>query len=147
MRDDDAQDGDRLPGSPEHSANFALDYNTTVMSEHELNINYSAYYTGDIYTTVGRRGNSGVVDRDGNTQASGWGQELDSFWLHSISAMLTMENVDVSVYVDNLFNEDAVTAVRTDKSELRDIGNFALRSYGEYVTPPRTIGAKITYAF
>ncbi|MEH6593356.1 MAG: TonB-dependent receptor [Halioglobus sp.] len=149
VRGDDVLDGDRLPGSPEHSASFSLEHVSSIGADIQLLLNYTAYYTGNIYTTIGRRGNSDIVDRDGNTMPQGWGEEISSYWLHNASATMVWNDLRAQLYVDNLANDDAHTTSRVDQSELRDIGSndFALRSYGQYVTRPRTVGLKLTYAF
>jgi iron complex outermembrane recepter protein len=147
--DDDALDGDRLPGSPEHSAALGLEWVFSLGTDTELVLDYAGYYTGDILTTIGQRGNSAIADRDGNTMPNGWGDKLDSYWLHNAAATIVWNDLRAQLFVDNLANEDAQTSSRTDPSELRDIGsnNFALRSYGQYLTQPRTIGMRVTYQF
>ncbi len=149
VRGDDALDGDRLSGSPENTFALSVDYRWALAGGNELTLNYTTYYTGDTYSTVGLRGNSDIVDRNGTIMPEGWGEESDDFWLHNISAMLQTGNLHTMLYVDNLANEDAVTSYRTDLSELRDLGtnNFALRSYGRYLTTPRTYGVRLRYEF
>ncbi|GLS26625.1 TonB-dependent receptor [Marinibactrum halimedae] len=136
VRNDDALSGDTLPGSPDQSASLSVDYNTSIFDNYSLNINYLGTYTGDVYTSVGARGNDNS------------GEVVPGYTLHNLSAAIsTNDRWEARLFINNLTNKYAVTAVRADRSFIRDVNGFNLRSYGQYVTTPRTIGLAVNYSF
>ncbi len=129
---DDAFKDDRLPGSPEHSLSFGVTYDTEVFDGMPLLVNYGLNYTGDIYTRVGLRD---------------FGEELPAYTLHNVSATLSGDVWDITLYAKNLFDKYAVTSTRVGREDIRDVGNFAVRSYGRFINQPRTVGIEFTYNF
>ncbi|MDN3652267.1 TonB-dependent receptor [Thalassotalea ponticola] len=136
----DGEDGDRLPGAPEHQFSMGVDYQTDVFDDKLLNIYYGLTAQSDVITKVGLKAD---------------GEVLPGYALSNLSAKLSGDLWSVTFYVDNLFNKYAYTATRRDKSwagmaqfesenkNLPEIG----RVYGHYITKPRTVGLRFNYAF
>lgn len=129
---DDAFSGDRLPGSPETSLSFGVAYDTEVFGGMPLLVNYGVSYTGDIINRVGLHD---------------FGETLPSYTLHNLSATISGDRWDVTLYAKNLFDKYAVTSTRSDPERLRQVNGFDLRSYGKFINQPRTIGVEFSYEF
>ena len=155
-----ALDGARLPGSPEHQASFNLTYSTNLASGFDLDINYGLVYVGDIYNIVGGDEDPlTVTDEDTGevVPADRGGEAIDPYDLHHLSATLSNENWKLQAYVDNLFNEYYVNSTRVTRREAflqteqrgpgATVNGVTLRSYGEFVGAPRTIGLRLNYFF
>ena len=136
----DGEDGDRLPGSPEHQVSLGMTYTTEVMSGQLLGLSYGLSYQSDVYSTVGLKAN---------------GEALPGYSVSNINARLSDENWSVSFYVDNLFNKYAYTSVRRDRGdmgmatfpEMTPNGTEILRNYGHFVLMPRRVGVTFSYKF
>ncbi len=130
-----AGDGDRLPASPEKQMTTELKF---IGDDQKFSAAYNINYQGDVLTSVN--------EVDG-------GQKLPSFTRHALSASYHGSDWRVSLYINNLFNEYAVTSVRNNLDNIRDIFDdddnrqFSLRSYGEYITEPRAIGINFKMKF
>jgi len=129
---DDAFSGDRLPGSPEHSLSFGLNYETEVFNGMPLAVTYGLTYTGDVITRIGLRD---------------FGETLPSFTLHNLSMTLYGDKWDLTLYAKNLLDEYAVTSTRAGREDIREVNGFDMRSYGRYITHPRTVGVQFSYHF
>ena len=136
----DGEDGDRLPGAPEHQFSMGLDYETEVLGDKLLNITYGITAQSDVITKVG-------LKADGET--------LPGYALSNISAKLSGDQWSATFYVDNLFNKYAFTSTRRDKawagmaqfeSENKNLPEIE-RVYGHFITKPRTIGLRFNYLF
>jgi outer membrane receptor protein involved in Fe transport len=137
----DGKKGDRLPGSPETQASVGVKYTQDLMGgDYLLDVNFGYTYQSDIITTVGMR-------NDGET--------LDGYGLANLSARVSTESWAVTLFVDNLFDEYAVTSARRSKA---DIGLSRYdeynqnrpdlsRNYGYYLASPLTVGVKFEYKF
>ncbi len=136
----DGAKGDRLPGAPEHQASLGVSYETEVLGDKMLNVNYGLTAQSDVYTKVGLKAD---------------GEVLPGYALSNLSAKLSGEQWSTTFYVDNLFDKFAFTSTRRDQSWAGqakfDSENKALpelqRAYGHFVTTPRTVGVKFTYQF
>ena len=136
----DGSDGDRLPGAPEQQISFGLNYETEILEDKILNINYGLTAQSDVYTKVGLKDD---------------GEILPGFALSNLSAKLSDDSWSVTLYVDNLFDKYAFTSVRRDKTwngQAKFAGNNKAlpelqRVYGHYTTKPRTIGLRFNYNF
>jgi iron complex outermembrane receptor protein len=123
--------GDALPGVPEHSLTLSLDWlQPELLGEWDGNLNANLSYRSEVWT-----------DLESNRAA----QELDGFAL--VNASWSLENSDtrLTLFIDNLFSERGVTAVRTITAV--GGGDPLLDSYGEFVARPRTIGLRASYKF
>lgn len=136
----DGKDGDRLPGAPEQQFTFGVNYQTDVLNDKLLSVNYGLTAQSDVYTKVGLRAD---------------GEILPGYALSNLSATLSDDNWSVTAYVDNLFNKYAYTANRRDPSwsgnavfasENKDLTELG-RTYGHYVIKPRSVGVKVNYQF
>ncbi len=136
----DGNDGDRLPGAPEHQFSMGLSYETDVMDNKLLSINYGITAQSDVYTKVGLKAD---------------GEVLSGYALSNLSAKLSEGNWSVTLYIDNMFNKYAQTSVRRDKA-WAGMAKFAdenkalpelQRVYGHYITKPRTVGLRFNYNF
>lgn len=136
----DGEKGDRLPGAPEHQVAVGAKYTTEVLDDQILDINFGYTYQSDIITRVGLKND---------------GQTIDGYGLANISAVLSDETWSVTMYVNNLFDEYAVTSVRRSQA---DIGNARFaddianrtdlqRNFGYFVSTPLTVGVKFDYKF
>lgn len=136
----DGDDGDRLPGAPEHQFSMGLSYETEVLDDKLLNINYGITAQSDVYTKVGLKAD---------------GEVLPGYAISNLSAKLSDNNWSVTLYIDNMFDKYAQTAVRRDKAWAGmaqfESENKALpelqRVYGHYITKPMTVGIKFSYLF
>ncbi len=127
---DDGQPGDRLPGSPEEQASFYAAYHRALSNGFELNARYGLSYSGNIITKVGLRNN---------------GETLGGFTVHSLSAGVGHERWQANLYIDNLTDKFAETAVRLDPSYIRNVNGFDLRRYYRNVIRPRSMGIEFRY--
>lgn len=148
----DALAGTRLPGHPEHRASVNLTYSTELWGG-DVDVNYGFVYTSDIFNGPGGPEDT-LVDSAGNPGDRGL-EAIPSYDVHHLSATYRKDNWSVQAYVDNLFDEFYVTGTRTSRrflqDELRGPGNsingFTLRSYGNFVGEPRTVGVKFNIDF
>ncbi|KZX58360.1 TonB-dependent receptor [Halioglobus sp. HI00S01] len=147
-----ALSGARLPGHAEHQGTFNIFYSTS-LGEMDLDINYGFVYSSDVLNVTGG-GDDPLVDSDGNPGDFG-GEAIPSYDVHHLSATLSKDSWTLQAFVDNLLDEEYVTGTRTTRRFLQDertgpgnnIGGFTLRSYGNFVGAPRTIGLRATYSF
>lgn len=130
---DGAVDGDRLPGSPEHQFSMGINYQTDVLNDKTLDINYGLTAQSDVISKVGLRDN---------------GEALPGYSLSNISAKLTADAWSTTLYVDNLFNKYAVTSVRRSDADITTANGADIqRNYGYFINRPLTIGIKFNYQF
>lgn len=125
--------GDRLPGSSREQFALGLQYTTEISEQLLLDVNYGLTYQSDVYSSIG------LVDS---------GEVIPSYSLHNISASLSKNNWQSSVYINNLFNKYAYSSVRNDKSVIgsSDENNIS-RYYGHYIVRPMEIGLRFIYQF
>jgi iron complex outermembrane recepter protein len=128
----DAFAGDRVAGSPKHQFSFVLDYVRDIGNGYEFDASYAVTYQSNVFTRVGLRNG---------------GEALPGYDLHSLSFGLSKDAWKVSLYADNLFDQYAVSAVRTERSFIRSVSGVPLRSFHEDIIRPRVIGLEIKYAF
>ena len=130
---DGAVDGDRLPGSPEHQFSMGINYQTDVLNDKTLDINYGLTAQSDVISKVGLRDN---------------GEALPGYSLSNISAKLTADAWSTTLYVDNLFNKYAVTSVRRSDTDITTANGADIqRNYGYFINRPLTVGIKFNYQF
>lgn len=129
---EDAFDGDRLPGSPEQQYFLAANYAIPFTDGSELSLDWSMTGQTNVLTKVGKRAN---------------GEALSGFSIHNVSASWIRDELTLSLYADNLFNEFAVTGVRRDTSLNGQIGVVDSRRYYNDVLRPRQFGVRFAYNF
>ena len=129
----DAFDGDRLPGTPEHQGFLAANYAWNLDNGSQIDFDYSVTATSDVLTKVGERN---------------FGESLDGYYLHNVSATWMKDSWRVTLYGDNVFDEYAVSGVRSDRSWVGEtLGLFESRRYSQNVVRPRQVGMRFTYNF
>ena len=128
----DAFDGDRLPGTPEHQGFLAVNYAMSLSGGSKIDFDWSMTASSDVITKVGERD---------------FGESLDGFALHNVSATWFRDSWTVALYADNVFDEYAETGVRADTSFIRPVADFDLRRYYHNVVRPRQVGMRFTYNF
>jgi outer membrane receptor protein involved in Fe transport len=138
--DQETASGDRLPGSPEHQGSVRVGYETVLSGGLGFNAIYGLTTQSDVFSKLG----------DGDDCCRDNGESLAGFTVHFVSAGLSADSWEASLYVDNLFDKYAVTGVREDQSKLVTAGpppDFTLRRYFNNVIRPRTYGIDLRYKF
>ncbi|MGK0498394.1 MAG: outer membrane receptor protein involved in Fe transport [Oceanicoccus sp.] len=131
-----SEDGQRLPGTPEHVATLGLNHTMDINTDMTLVTRLSGYYQSDSLNNVD----------DSSTQQ----ETHDSFSIWSVTSTLRMDSWSVSLYAKNMFNEKGVTGSYPEAYQSTDTGTFE-NYYGnnqrDYITTPRTIGVNVGYEF
>ncbi len=132
----DGEDGDRLPGSPEHQGNIYANFYTGIGAM-DLNVSYGITAISDVLTKTGARAN---------------GEALSGYAVHNLAAALSSDTWTVTFYADNLLDKYAVTGVRSDTAYLQVVSDIngdpvTPRRYSQNVLRPRVIGLRATYRF
>jgi|GEM_PF-124450 len=131
-----APSGSILPTSPSHSINFTVDNTWAVGENSSLVARISGYFQSSSQNFI-----------DENSPIN---QTLESFWLFGGSVTYYQEDLSVSLYVKNLFNDAGVTAAYPEEYWGADTGVFE-GWYGngnrQIITQPRTVGIKVAYGF
>lgn len=124
--------GDRLPGAPEHQISFGVNY-ATEMLDRMLDLNYGLTAQSDSYSTLGLKN---------------YGEVVPGYALSNVSARLSDDDWDVTLYINNLFDKYAFTNPSRNWGDI-EYGNRGdiQRSYSHYILTPRTIGVKFQYRF
>jgi len=129
---EDAYNGDRLPGTPEHQGSLAVNYGTGLADGSQLDFDWSIVGNSNVLTKVGERN---------------YGEKLSGYTLSNVSATWSRDAWRVSLYADNVFDKYYETGVRTDTSYIYEVGGFDLRRYFTSVGRPRQVGLRFTYRF
>ncbi len=130
-----ATDGARLPGTPEHSVNFAATHNWQFSSGLQLVSRVDGYYQSDVENSI--------LDIDPN-----WAETLDGFSLWNLSFTLLGEAWSASLYAKNIFNEEGSTGVYKEEymTSSPELGFFGT-GQKDFITNPRTISISGSYRF
>jgi outer membrane receptor protein involved in Fe transport len=133
--------GDRLPGSTKNSGSVQATYTYRVGNDATIAANWTATYTGDIYSRVGLRG---------------FGTDIPGYLTHRASLTYRTKRYDVTLFADNIFDKYAVTSVGNDQSSLDRIrdangavaGNGVVeRYYTQSVLTPRRVGIDLNFHY
>lgn len=117
--------GDRLPGSTKNSGAIATVY-TIPMGEADLALNWTATYTGGILTNPGARGG---------------GERLPSYVMHRASVTYRMDQWELALFANNIFDKYAITGVSQDLTRYNQVNDGIIgRYYARGVATPRVIG-------
>jgi len=130
-----AEDGQRLPGTPENVFTVGLDHMALFSNGMELNTRISGYYQSDSTNHI----ENGVVQDD-----------FDSFSLWNFTTTLLLEDWRVSLYGKNLFDEEGVTGNFPSAYFSNDTGvneSYFGNNQRDYISTPRTIGMRVGYIF
>lgn len=132
-------EGDRLPGSPEHSFSIFGDYTFDLPGGQDLVYRAGASYTSDILQRVGSIAN---------------GETLEGYLLANASITYKEDNWDLTLYANNLFNQYAEAtitgtgaSVQTFRDDFGAGGTHIFRGFRTTPIPPRVIGMRATYTF
>jgi outer membrane receptor protein involved in Fe transport len=124
--------GDRLPGTPKHQFYLAGHYELGLNDGSQLAFDASMTAQSNVLTKAGKRD---------------YGEKLSGFAIYNVSSTWFKDAWQVTLYVDNVFDEYTVTGVRTDTSFIRDVDQFTLRRYFQNMVRPRQAGLKFIYNF
>ena len=161
-----ARDGDQLPGTPEHMLSMSLSYDTDLGNGLGFGAVLNGYYQSETLNSLGD--DRCLTDtfqpwglcRDSANPASVFYQpdsvynrsfaEIDSFQIWNVSATLSWDQWQASLYVKNLFNDDGTTGVSTflasgssPEATQRYFGNNSR----DFIALPRTVGVVLGYKF
>jgi len=129
----DVFDGDRLPGSAKHSGSAQLTYTYPLANGADIEANWTATYTGNIYSRLGLRGN---------------GEVIPDYLTHRASITYHAEHFDLGIFADNIFDKYAVTGVLNDVSSFNQVRTDVVeRYYGYNVLTPRRIGVDMRFHY
>lgn len=146
-----AEKGDRLPGTPRHQGTLFASYTRPLTGQLELTVDYGLTAQSDVFTKLGRGGNCCRPFDGASTFVNpGPGEELSGFDIHYASMTVSGQRWDARLYAENLWDKEAVTGVRTDRSLVTRAGglsDYAFRRYFNYVLTPRTVGLDFRYKF
>ncbi|MBV1906028.1 MAG: TonB-dependent receptor [Pseudomonadales bacterium] len=137
-----APDGTRLPGSPKHAGSLDITYTTMVLDGIDLDVNYGLTYTGNIFNIPGGDEEASLASR--------FGESIDSYTLHHLSATFRKDAWSVQAFVDNLLDKYYVAGTRSTRRLIAEnrglINDRRIRSYSQYVGTPRNIGIRVGYS-
>ncbi|GAB5457873.1 MAG: TonB-dependent receptor [Henriciella sp.] len=128
-----ALNGAMLPGTPEHQLNWALDY-TTELGEWSWFSRLDGYYQSETRNSVGVSPTFNVP--------------LDGFSIWNATTTFSRNDLDVSLWVKNIANEDGVTGVFTEAymGTAPALGYFG-NGNKELISLPRTFGVTLRKNF
>ena len=137
----DGEPGDRLPGSTKNSGSAQATYTYPLGQGRSIQANWTATYTGDIYSRVG---------------LLGFGTDIPGYVTHRASLTYGTRAFEASFFADNIFDKYAVTSVGNDLSSfdrIRDaFGSVAgqgvvERFYTQTVLTPRRVGIDLRFHY
>jgi outer membrane receptor protein involved in Fe transport len=169
-----AADGDRLPGTAEHTFNASLRHDMTLSNGIEISTVLTGYYQSDMLNSIGDDNcltsfNVVGVCNDSPSEfrpffpagtpnpfyapTSIWSRryaEIDGFSIWNLSVNFSRDAWGASVYVKNLTNEEGTTGVFTfteGGSSTLPENNYYGNNSRDYIAMPRTIGVVVRYDF
>lgn len=129
----DAKAGDRLPGSTKNSGSAQVTYTYPLGEGRDIEANWAATYTGNIYSRVGLRGN---------------GEAIPGYVTHRASVTYHGDMFDIGLYADNIFDKYAVTAISNDLSSVnRTRTGVVERYYAQGILTPRRVGVDLRFRY
>lgn len=121
--------GDRLPGSTKNSGSAQLSYTYPLGDGRDIEANWAATYTGDIYSIVGLRG---------------FGQDIPGYITHRASVTYHAKKFEVGIFADNIFDKYAITAISNTTAAYDQTRTGVVeRYYAQSVLTPRTVGVDL----
>lgn len=134
---EDGQDGDRLPGSPEHQFSLFASYEHPVSNDAVLRFNAGLQYTGEVLSRAGGRGSS---------------LTLDDFATVDLSVRYETPTWSAAIFAENVFDAYAETGVVGTELNNQVVTDFDgeqvfVRGFRTLVLPPRAVGVRFTYNF
>ncbi len=128
-----ALDGAQLPGTPEHQFNWEIDH-TGTFNGLDTFVRLDGYYQSETRNGIGISPIFNVP--------------LDGFMIWNATGTVTISDIDVSLWVKNIFNEEGVTGVYTEAymGTLPAAGYYGNGSKN-LISLPRTVGVTARYNF
>ncbi|GBQ80748.1 TonB-dependent receptor [Gluconacetobacter johannae DSM 13595] len=117
--------GDRLPGSMKNSGSLIANYVIPLKNERNIVVNWATTYNGSIYSHVGLRG---------------YGEKIPSYVTHRASVTYNTKKWSLDFFINNIFDQYAVTAVSNDYGSVRSRDGVVERYYAYGMLTPRTFG-------
>lgn len=129
---EDGLKGDRLPGSPENQFSVFASYRMSLSHGDELSFNGGYAWQSDVLSRAGARGDS---------------LTLDSFGIANVSATYRTDEWNVTLFVDNAFDEFAETGVEQTALFNQTVSGATNRYFKSNVLAPRSIGLRFGLDF
>jgi len=129
-----ADDGTRLPGTPENTFSAALAYSLPLANGAHWISRINGYYQSSTRNAINRSPVFNV--------------ELKEFQLWGLSTTYAAEHWDATFFIKNLLNEEGVTGVFTEAymGTAPAVGYYGNGSK-EFLSLPRTLGVTLNYRF
>ena len=128
-----ALSGAMLPGTPEHQLNWSLDY-TTRLGDWTSFTRLDGYYQSETRNAV--------------TTSPTFNVPLDGFSIWNLTTTMSLDNLDLSLWVKNITNEEGVTGVFTEAYMGTAPGEgYYGNGNKQMIALPRTVGATLRYSF
>ncbi|MBN8429324.1 TonB-dependent receptor [Microbulbifer salipaludis] len=128
-----AEAGERLPSTAQNTFSISMDYTASFREGIDWVSRVNGYYQSDSENAIG----------NGVTAA-----KIDGFQLWGANTSLVTDSWTTTFYVKNLFNEDGVTGLLTERHMGTDPSeNFLGNASKDYISLPRTIGLSGSYTF
>jgi len=127
-------DGNRLPGTPEHSVMAGLIYTMPVGAERSWVSRVNGYYQSETRNAI--------------SDSPTFNVPLAGFQLWNLSTTLATERWDATVWAKNIFDEEGVTGLFTEAY----MGTSPAQGYygngsKQFISLPRTFGVTVSYRF
>ncbi len=133
------RDGDNLPGVPENTANLGVNYVSSLSNGMELSYNLSGAFVDSV--------------QNGLNKSSSDYSEDPSHSLWDVSVALDAEQWGLSLFVDNVFDEQARYGSSGPSDNVVSPDGFTRPGYqlnrdlATFVNRPRTAGVDVYYRF
>ena len=129
------QNGDRLPGAPEHQGTLFIAYEWPVMEGYVLELDYGVTAISNVLTRTGNRG---------------FGEHLSGYAIQDAAAVLYRDQWSVTLFAKNLFDTYAETSASQTRAYVQTVADIDgdpvyVRSYRHDVLPPRMVGLRFTW--
>lgn len=128
----DVYDGDRLPGSPQHSGAIGVTYTVPMQRDDSLELNWTTQYVGNVLSRVGGRG---------------FGERMPAYSVSQASVAYLFGDWRVSLFATNIFDKYAVTSIGRDRSRTFINDGVASRWFSQNVLTPRKVGLSVAYRY
>ena len=125
--------GAMLPGTPEHQLNWSLDY-TTRLGDWTSFTRLDGYYQSE--------------SRNAVSTSPTFNVPLDGFSIWNLTTTVSQDNIDLSLWVKNVTNEEGITGVFTEAymGTAPGEGYFG-NGNKQMIALPRTLGATLRFSF
>jgi len=126
--------GTKLPGTPKHTINVALDHTSSFNNGLQLVLRVGGYYQSSTENFLG-----------GGPRVN---QTLKSFSLWDLSGTLAKNNWYATLFIKNVFNDDGSTGVFKEEAfGTSPAQNYFGNGSKTFISLPRTVGLTVGYSF